>query len=154
MGTTADKLQKLAATKADLKAALAEKGQTVGDVFSEYPAAIRAISSSVSTQDIIHLILTEEDGFPALVVDQDFTKDLRDTKFLVFAYGDFEVNHGEFILALYVKDEVGDDLALICGHNMIVGTYVFNVFEIREKSLVFNTNATLATDANYLLLPL
>lgn len=54
MGTTADKLQKLAATKADLKAALAEKGQTVGDVFSEYPAAIRAISSSVSTQDTRH----------------------------------------------------------------------------------------------------
>lgn len=45
MGTTADKLQKLADTKADLKAALAEKGQTVGDVFSEYPAAVRAISS-------------------------------------------------------------------------------------------------------------
>lgn len=42
--TTADKLAKLNATKADLKAALAEKGQTVGDVFSEYPAAVRAIS--------------------------------------------------------------------------------------------------------------
>lgn len=45
MGTTADKLEKLAATKADLKAAIKEKGQTVGDVFSTYPAAVRAISS-------------------------------------------------------------------------------------------------------------
>lgn len=44
MGTTADKLAKLNATKADLKAALAEKGQTVEDVFSTYPAAVRAIS--------------------------------------------------------------------------------------------------------------
>ena len=43
--TTADKLAKLNATKADLKAALAEKGQTVGDVFSTYPAAVRAIES-------------------------------------------------------------------------------------------------------------
>lgn len=43
--TTADKLAKLAATKADLKSALAEKGQTVGDVFSAYPAAVRAIES-------------------------------------------------------------------------------------------------------------
>lgn len=43
--TTADKLAKLNATKADLKAALAEKGQTVGEVFSAYPAAVRAISS-------------------------------------------------------------------------------------------------------------
>lgn len=45
MGTTAEKIQKLADTKADLKAALAGKGQTVGDVFSEYPAAVRAIET-------------------------------------------------------------------------------------------------------------
>lgn len=43
--TTADKLDLLEATKADLKAALAEKGQTVGDVFSTYPAAVRAIET-------------------------------------------------------------------------------------------------------------
>lgn len=43
--TTADKLALLEATKADLKAALAEKGQTVGDVFSTYPAAVRAIET-------------------------------------------------------------------------------------------------------------
>ena len=47
--TTADKLNKLASTKADLKAALAEKGQTVGDVFSTYPAAVRAIETGVET---------------------------------------------------------------------------------------------------------
>ena len=41
--TTAEKLNKLVATKADRKAALAEKGQTVGDVFSTYPDAVRAI---------------------------------------------------------------------------------------------------------------
>ena len=45
MGTIADKLAKLNATKADLKAALAEKGQTVGEVFSAYPAAVRAIET-------------------------------------------------------------------------------------------------------------
>lgn len=43
--TTADKLALLEATKANLKAALAEKGQTVGDVFSTYPAAVRAIET-------------------------------------------------------------------------------------------------------------
>ena len=46
--TTADKLAKLNATKADLKAALAEKGQTVGEVFSEYPAAVRAIETGAA----------------------------------------------------------------------------------------------------------
>lgn len=45
MGTIADKLAKLEATKADLKAAITEKGQTVGDVFSAYPAAVRAIET-------------------------------------------------------------------------------------------------------------
>lgn len=46
--TTADKLALLQATKANLKAALAEKGQTVGDVFSTYPAAVRAIGTGGS----------------------------------------------------------------------------------------------------------
>lgn len=41
--TTADKLAKLNTTKEELKAALAEKGQTVGEVFSAYPDAVRAI---------------------------------------------------------------------------------------------------------------
>lgn len=43
MGTIADKLAKLNTTKEELKAALAEKGQTVGEVFSAYPDAVRAI---------------------------------------------------------------------------------------------------------------
>lgn len=43
--TTTDKLNKILNTKADIKAALAEKGQTVGDVFADYPAAVRAIDS-------------------------------------------------------------------------------------------------------------
>lgn len=45
MGTIADKLAKLNTTKEELKAALAEKGQTVGEVFSAYPAAVRAIGA-------------------------------------------------------------------------------------------------------------
>lgn len=45
MGTTADKLNKLISTKADLKAALIEKGQDPGDVFSQYPAKVRAIKT-------------------------------------------------------------------------------------------------------------
>lgn len=50
--TTADKLALLEATKANLKAALAEKGQTVGDVFSTYPAAVRAIETGVSIETV------------------------------------------------------------------------------------------------------
>ncbi|MCI7473170.1 MAG: hypothetical protein MSB10_05760 [Clostridiales bacterium] len=50
--TTADKLAKLNATKADLKAALAEKGQTVGDVFSTYPAAVRAIKTGTTIDKV------------------------------------------------------------------------------------------------------
>jgi hypothetical protein len=40
---TTDKLNRLKQTKADLKAALIEKGQNPGDVFSDYPDMVRAI---------------------------------------------------------------------------------------------------------------
>lgn len=53
--TTADKLAKLNTTKEELKAALAEKGQTVGDVFSTYPDAVRAIKTGVETVSGIFL---------------------------------------------------------------------------------------------------
>lgn len=52
MGTIADKLAKLNTTKEELKAALAEKGQTVGEVFSTYPAAVRAIETGGGTTDV------------------------------------------------------------------------------------------------------
>lgn len=74
--TTADKLAKLNATKADLKAALAEKGQTVGDVFSTYPAAVRAISSgtygetvSISNQSSFNIYAVDfKDGYAIPVI--------------------------------------------------------------------------------------
>lgn len=45
MSTTAEKLTLLLNTKADIKAALVEKGQNVGDVFSTYADKIRAIET-------------------------------------------------------------------------------------------------------------
>ena len=45
MGTTADKLALLAGTKADIKAALTEKGRTPGDVFASYGDEVRAIET-------------------------------------------------------------------------------------------------------------
>lgn len=51
MGTITEKLQKLLTTKAAIKAAIMEKGQTPGDVFADYPAKIRAIRTGVDTSD-------------------------------------------------------------------------------------------------------
>lgn len=48
---TADKLALLKATKADLKAALTEQGQTPGDVFETYPDLVRAIETGIDTSD-------------------------------------------------------------------------------------------------------
>lgn len=48
---TADKLELLKATKADLKAALTEQGQTPGDVFETYPDLVRAIQTGIDTSD-------------------------------------------------------------------------------------------------------
>lgn len=59
MSTTAEKLTLLLNTKADIKAALAEKGQTASDVFSTYADKIRAIEtgpnldSELTTQDTL-----------------------------------------------------------------------------------------------------
>lgn len=52
MGTSADKLALLKATKADLKAALTEKGQTPGDVFSDYPDLVRAIETGTQLPEL------------------------------------------------------------------------------------------------------
>lgn len=46
-------IDRLMGIKADLKAALAEKGQTVGDVFSAYPAAVRAVETDPMVQSIV-----------------------------------------------------------------------------------------------------
>ena len=46
------KLNKITSTKTDLAAALAEKGQTVGDVFSTYGDAVRAIETGGSIETV------------------------------------------------------------------------------------------------------
>lgn len=49
---TADKLALLKATKANLKAALTEKGQNPGDVFDTYPDLVRAIETGTKLPDL------------------------------------------------------------------------------------------------------
>lgn len=50
---TADKLAKLSATKADLKAALTEKGMNPGNEFDTYPDLVRAIATGAEWEEII-----------------------------------------------------------------------------------------------------
>lgn len=52
MGTTAEKLAHAKAVKADLKAALTEKGQNPGDVFDTYPDLVRAIETGTKLPDL------------------------------------------------------------------------------------------------------
>lgn len=49
MNEIAEKLNKTRNTKAEIKAALIEKGQEVSDVFSTYPDKIRAIRTGYIT---------------------------------------------------------------------------------------------------------
>lgn len=70
---TADKLAILKATKADLKAALTEQGQTPGDVFSKYPDMVRAIQTGVTPS-----ISVSSDGLiTATAGDKSATKQLN-----------------------------------------------------------------------------
>lgn len=66
-GTTADKLSKLQETKAALKTALAERGQTVGEKFSDYPTAVRAIATGGKTFCFNPMDGKEE--FPVTIAD-------------------------------------------------------------------------------------
>lgn len=67
--TTADKLGLLEATKADLKAALADQEMVVGDVFSTYPAAVRAIETGRK----VYIGTHTASGYKVFVPDIGFT---------------------------------------------------------------------------------
>lgn len=51
MGTIAQKLAKLLQTKQEIKQAIIDMGQSVGDIFSTYPDKIRQIQSGLDTSD-------------------------------------------------------------------------------------------------------
>ena len=67
------KLNKITSTKTDLAAALAEKGQTVGDVFSTYGDAVRAIETGGAKDTAAVDIKYSGAGAPTLyLVDKDY----------------------------------------------------------------------------------
>lgn len=51
MGTVTEKLSALSSTKSAIKEAISEKGQSVGEIFSDYPAAILEIQTGPDTSD-------------------------------------------------------------------------------------------------------
>ena len=72
MGTVAEKLNKVLRTKADIKAAITEKGQNVGDVFSTYADKIRAIETG---KDVSGVTATAADVLsPKVFVDSSGAK--------------------------------------------------------------------------------
>lgn len=73
---TSDKLNRLKQTKADLKAALIEKGQTPGDVFADYPAKIRAIETGGGEQATPEITVDENGLITATAGDKSATKQL------------------------------------------------------------------------------
>lgn len=72
---TSEKLELLRQTKADMKAALTEKGQTPGNVFSQYPDMVRAIETK--TEVPTPVIAVSENGLiTATAGDKSATKQL------------------------------------------------------------------------------
>ena len=75
-GTTNEKLELLRQTKADLKAALTEKGQTPGDVFADYPDMVRAISGGGGEQATPEIDVSEGGLITATAGDKTATEQL------------------------------------------------------------------------------
>lgn len=113
--TTADKLALLEATKADLKAALAEKGQTVGDVFSTYPAAVRAIETGGGTATIqVNFSKIQNTDYGIYYVSPDGISSFKDLSTAPFS---IQVKNNSFILPSVPTDMdqayIRGDLSLI-----------------------------------------
>ena len=72
---TADKLNRLKQTKADLKAALTEKGQNPGNVFSQYPDMVRAIQTG-GEQATPEIEVSDSGLITATAGDKSATKQL------------------------------------------------------------------------------
>ena len=73
---TADKLNRLKQTKAELKAALTEKGQNPGNVFAEYPAKVRAIKTGGGEQATPVIAVSDSGLITATAGDKSATKQL------------------------------------------------------------------------------
>lgn len=118
MGTTTEKFQKLIQTKADIKAALTEKGQTVGDVFSEYPAAVRAIAAATGGCVEFYSVYRKSSYELKFL---NFTEDLRQKMFYIgpligdVKYNEIETEYGDIpyihaIISAAVFGDINEDM--------------------------------------------
>jgi len=119
-------IDRLAGIKADLKAALAEKGQTVGDVFSTYPAAVRAIKQEEKVNGVLELDREDTvsidsilESYPNAYVktDNNFMKrvSIKNGKPDTFGY-----DEGQVVYHLWVKiSDGGEEKYMLLGTDRV-----------------------------------
>lgn len=102
MGTVADKLNKAMSTKADIKAALIAKGQTVSDTdtFASYANKVRAIQTGVNTGDATAAAADILSGKTAYVNGQKVTGTIPSLAAQIYrpGFGGYVLKKGQYLL--------------------------------------------------------
>lgn len=144
MGTTADKLEKLANTKSLLKSAINGSGSVVGDVFSDYPTAITNGKAAIAAAITDKGVQTAADATFQTMAENVGKIETGSKKepFTISCYSPY-LNEDLFLIYNDSLTEKISTKTLKSGQSVSINTYIGETFFIVSKNIqdyTFQTN--------------